>query len=148
MAIALSKEKVQAQHGLMMIYSFLTLFVTNILVLMLVNALFPRDVVLGTYSISYFWALNHSMFKLSVINVFTMPLVTYYEWKKGVVFTPKQWMITYFFIDFVALYAITRFSESLGLGVSSWIVLAGFAFVLDMVQGGAMMLLGKLVKMK
>ena len=148
MAIALSKEKVQAQHGLMMIYSFIALFVTNVLVLMLANALFPQAIVLGTYSISYMWAIYHSMFKLTVVDVFVMPLVTYYEWKKGVTFTPQQWMITYFLVDFVVLYGVTRFSESLGLGVSSWIVLALFAFVLDMVQGIVMMQMGKLIKMK
>jgi len=148
MAITLSKEKVQAQHGLMMIYSFIALFVTNALVLMLANALFPQAIVLGTYSITYIWAIYHSVFKLSVVNVFVMPLVTYYEWKNSTTFTPKQWMITYFFVDFLVLYGVTRFSESLGLGVSSWIVLALFALVLDMVQGLVMMQMGKLIKMK
>ena len=148
MAIALSKEKVQAEHGLMMIYSFITLFLTNATVLMLGNALFPSALVLGTYSISYWWAIYHSMFKLSVINVFVMPLVTYYEWKNKTVFTPKQWMITYFVVDFVVLYGVTRFSESLGLGVSSWFVLVIFALALDMVQGVVMMQLGKLIPMK
>lgn len=147
MAIALSKIKVQAEHGLMMIYSFIALMLTNVVVLMLANYFFPEAVVLGTYSISYWWALHHSMFKLTVINVFVMPLVTYYEWKKGVTFTPKQWMITYFVVNTIALYGITRFAETLGLGVSSWVVVVALAAVLDIVQGMVMMSLGKAIKM-
>jgi hypothetical protein len=148
MAIALSKEKVQAQHGLMMIYSFIALFLTNALVLMFANSFFPQSLVLGTYSISYWWAIYHAMFKLSVVGTFVMPLVTYYEWKNGTIFTPGQWMITYFVVNFVVLWGVTRFSESLGFGVSSVYVLALFALVLDMAQGMVMMQMGKLIKMK
>jgi hypothetical protein len=148
MAIALSKEKVQAQHGLMMLYTFIILFLTNSLVLILAHALSPEHVVLGTYSISYWWAIYHSMFKLTVINVFVMPLVTYYEWKNGVTATPKQWMLTYLIVNFVAIWCITRFSESLGLGVTSWFVVLVLAAVFDMVQGLVMMQVGKLIKMK
>lgn len=147
MAIALSKEKVQAQHGLMMFYSFLALFATNMFVLMIANLLFPAHVVLGTYSISYGWALYHSMFKLTVINVFVMPFVTYYEWKKGVVFTPMQWMTTYFVVNTLALWEITRFADHLGFGVSSFFVVLLLAAALDWVQGMVMMALGKTIKM-
>ena len=147
MSIALSKEKVQAEHGLMMIYSFIALMITNVIVLMIVNALFPKHVVLGTYSISYWWAIYHSMFKLSVISVFVMPLVTFYEWKNKVVFTPKQWMMTYFVVNFLVIWEITRFADNLGFGVSSWGVVLGLAFVFDMIQGMVMMSIGKLIKM-
>lgn len=147
MAIALSKEKVQAQHGLMMIYSFIALMLTNVIVLMVMNAIFPSKVVLGTYSISYWWAIYHSMFKLSVVSVFVMPLITFYEWKNKVIFTPKQWMMTYFVVNFLVIWEITRFADHLGFGVSSWSVVLGLAFVFDMVQGVVMMSIGKLIKM-
>lgn len=143
MAIALSKEKVQAQHGLMMIYTFITLFIVNNLVLHLANMIFPEQIVLGTASISHWWAMYHSMFKLTVIATFVMPLVTVYEWKNGVVFTPKQWMSTYLVVNFAALWCISRFADNLGLGFSSWFVILLFAGVLDMVQGVAMMALGE-----
>lgn len=146
MAIALSKEKVQAMHGLMMLYSFLVIFVVNNLVLHLANMLFPAQVVLGTYSISHWWAMYHSMFKLSVIVTFVMPLITYYEWKNNVTFSPKQWMMAYFVVNFASLYEITRFSENLGLGVSSWVVLLLLAFAFNMAQGISMMKLGDVLK--
>jgi hypothetical protein len=146
MAIALSKEKVQAMHGLNMIYSFITLMVTNVLVLMIANAIAPNQVVLGTYAISYWWAIYHSMFKLSVVSVFVMPLVTLYEWKNKTTFTPKQWMMTYFVVNTVVLWEITRFAENLGLGVSSWVVLLVLAAVFNFVQGMAMLALGKYLK--
>lgn len=142
MVIALSREKVQAQHGLMIICSFITLFLVNNLVLHLANMLFPNQIVLGTASISHWWAMYHSMFKLTVINTFVMLLVTYYEWKKKTVFTPKQWMASYLVVNFVALWCISRFADNLGLGFSAWGVILLFAAVLDLVQGVAMMALG------
>jgi hypothetical protein len=143
MAIALSKEKVQAQHGLMMILTLITLFIVNNLVLHVANMIFPDQIVLGSASVSHWWAMYHSMFKLSVICTMVMPLVTMYEWKNKVVFTPKQWMVTYFVINFGALWIISRFAENFGLGFSSWFVILLFAGVLDMVQGMAMMALGE-----
>ena len=143
MAIALSKEKVQAHHGLMMIYSFITLFVVNNLVLHIANMFFPSQIVLGTASISHWWAMYHSMFKLTVICTFIMPLVSFYEWKNKLTFTSKQWMLTYLVVNFVALWCISRFADNLGLGVSSWFVILLFAGVIDMAQGMAMMALGE-----
>lgn len=143
MAIALSKEKVQAQHGVMMILTLITLFIVNNIVLHIANMIFPDHIVLGTASVSHWWAMYHSMFKLSVICTMVMPLVTMYEWKNKVVFTPKQWMGTYLVVNFVALWVISRFADNLGLGFSSWFVILLFAGVLDMVQGMAMMALGE-----
>lgn len=143
MAIALSKEKVQAQHGVMMILTFVTLYVVNSLVLHLGNMLFPTQIVLGTASISHWWSMYHSMFALTVIDTFVMPLVTLYEWKNKTSFTPKQWMLTYLVVNFVALWVISRYADNLGLGFSSWIVVLLFAGALDLVQGAAMMLLGE-----
>lgn len=147
MAIALSKEKVQAQHGLMMFYSFLALMATNVVVLMLANALFPTHVVLGTLSVPYWWAIHHSMFKLTVISVFVMTFVTYYEWKNSVTFSPKQWMLTYFVVNLVALWGISRFAENMGFGVSSFGVLILLAAAFDWAQGMVMMAIGKAIKM-
>lgn len=147
MAIALSKEKVQATHGLMMLYTFIALFLANSLLLILANYLFPTAVVLGSSSAPYWWAIYHSMLKLTVITVFVMPLVTYYEWKNKTVFTPKQWMLAYLVVNFVALWCISRFADNLGLGFSSWFVIFLFAGVLDMAQGMTMMKLGKMIKM-
>lgn len=146
MAIALSKEKVQAQHGLMIIYSFIALMLTNVVVLMIVNALFPHNVVLGTYSISYWWAICHSMLRLTLIGVFAMLLVTVYEWKNKLVFTSKQWMITYLVVNFLALWCISRFADNLGLGVSSWWIVLFLAIVFDWAQGMVMMALEKRLK--
>ncbi len=147
MAIALSKEKVRSQHGLMMFYSLIALFFTNALVILIANSLFPNDIVLGSLHSPYWWAVHHSMFKLAVIDVFAMVFVTYYEWKKGVVFTPKQWMLTYFAVNLVALWGITRFAEYIGLGVSSIGVLILLAVAFDWVQGMVMMALGKSIKL-
>lgn len=147
MAIALSKEKIQAKTGLTLIYSFLTLFIVNALVLMLANSLFPAQVVLGTHAISYWWAIYHTMFELTVVAVFVMPLVSYYEWKNKVTFTSKQWMLAYFIVNFIVLYEITRFAANLGLGVTSWGVVLALAAVLDLVQGMVMMKLGKMIRL-
>lgn len=146
MAIALSKEKVQAQTGLRLLYSFLTLFLTNVVVIYLANLFFPAQVVLGTYAISLFGSLYHSALILTVIGTFVMPLVAYYEWQNKLTFTPKQWILTYFVVNAIAIWGITRFATHLGLGVSSWVVVVILAAALDWLQGLSMMALGKLLK--
>lgn len=146
MAIALSKEKVQAQHGILSILTFVVLFVVNNIVLHLANMIAPDHVVLGTASISHYWAMYHSMFKLTVACTFLVPLITYYEWYNKTTFSPKQWMLAYLVFNFAVLWVISRFSENLGLGFSSWFVILVFAGVLDMVQGWSMMLLGEKTK--
>jgi hypothetical protein len=83
------------------------------------------------------------MLKLTVICTAAMLLVTIYEWKNKVVFTPKQWMATYLVVNFAALWCISRYANNLGLGFSSWFVILLFAGALDMVQGMAMMALGE-----
>jgi hypothetical protein len=143
MSIALSKEKVQAQHSIMVIYSFITLFFVNGLVLYLANMLFPNSIVLGTASIAMIWAVYYSTLNLTLISILVMLLVTIYEWKNKIVFTTKQWISTYLVVNFVALWVISRFAENIGLGFSSWFVILLFAGVLDMVQGVAMMALGE-----
>ena len=143
MSIALSKEKVQAQHGLMLIFSFIVLFTVNNLVLHLVNLFFPASIVLGTSTISHWWAMCHSMLRLTLIGTAVIPLVTYYEWKKKMTLTPRQWMLTYLVVNFVVLWCISRFADNLGLGFSSWLVILLFAGTLDLAQGFAMIALGK-----
>jgi hypothetical protein len=59
MAIALSKEKVQAHQAIMVLASFVTLFVVNAVLLYLANMLFPNSIVLGTASITAWWAIYH-----------------------------------------------------------------------------------------
>lgn len=148
MAIALSKEKIQAFTGLNLIISFVTLMIVNSLVILLANALMPGQVVLGTYSIPFWWAIYHSMLKLSLAGTFVIPFVALYEWKKRTVFTSKQWMITYLIVNIVAVYGVTRFATQLGLGVSAWWVVLVLAVVLDVVQGMGMMAVGKYVTAK
>jgi len=143
MSIALSKEKVQAYQGINFLFTFFIMFVVNIVVLMLANLVAPNHVVLGTYSITPWWATYHSMFKLSVITTMFMPLVTYYEWKFKIVFSPKQWLMTYFVVNLVVIWEITRFAENLGFGVSSFLVVVILAGIFNLVQGFAMMYSGK-----
>lgn len=143
MSIALSKEKVQAFNGINLLFTFFILMVVNVVVLMLANLLAPDHVVLGTYSITPWWATYHSMFKLTVVATLFMPLVTYFEWKYKTTFSPKQWLMTYFVVNLVMIWEITRFAENIGFGVSSFLVVVILAAVFNLAQGSAMMFSGK-----
>ena len=140
-----SKIEIQAKTGVNLIISFLTLFVVNSLIIMLANYFFPTKVVLGTFSISYWWAIYHSMLKFTLLTTFVMPFVALYEWKMKTTFTSMQWMGLYLVVNVAGLWAITRFAENLGLGVSAWWIVLVVAAVLDMVQGMAMMAAGKYI---
>lgn len=143
MSIALSKEKVQAFQGINFILTFVIMMIVNVVVLLLANLVAPNHVVLGTYSITPWWATYHSMFKLSVVTTLFMPLVTFYEWKYKTIFSPKQWLMTYFVVNLVMIWEITRFAQNLGFGVSSFLVVVILAAVFNFAQGMAMMFSGK-----
>lgn len=146
MAIALSKEKVQAQTGLTLIYSYLTLFVVNALVIFLANKLFPLSVVLGTFALSPLWALYLAVVELTIVGTMVIPLVYYHEWKRGKVYSPKEWMLAYFVVNTVTIWGIARFADKVGFGISAWYVAILLGVALDWAQGMGMMLLGKLNK--
>ena len=52
-------------------------------------------------------------------------------------------MIGYLVINFVGLWSVARGADVLGLGISSWMIVLVIAVVLDFIQGGVMMGLGK-----
>ena len=141
---SMSKEEIQAKTGLTLIYSFLVLFATSVLVILLANYLFPTSVVLGTHTLSFWWAVHHSMFKLAVICTFVIPLVYYHEWKRGHMYSPKEWMLLYFVVNTLVIYGITRFASVLGLGIAHWWIALLLGAALDWAQGMGMMALSKI----
>lgn len=141
--LLMSKIEIQAKTGVNLIISFLILFVVNALIIILANRFFPNQVVLGTYSISYWWAIYHSMLKFTLLTTAVMPFVALYEWKKNTTFTNMQWMGLYLVVNVAGLWLVTRFANNLGFGVSAWWVVLVLAVVLDWVQGMAMMAAGK-----
>lgn len=142
--LVLNERELQAKQGVMIVLSYLVLFATTSLVLYLANLLFPTQVVLGTFALSPFWALILSSGKLSLIGLLIMLLVPYKEWKLKKDFTPQDWMKLYFLVNTLSIYLVTRFAEIYGFGVSSWVVVVVLSVALDIVQGIAMMQLGKI----
>lgn len=123
------------------------MFITNAVVIVLAQMLFPQAIVLGTHALSYWWAVGMSMSKLAILDAVVMPFVSMYEKKRRKIFSPKEWMALYFVVDLVGIWGISRFSEQFGLGISSWMVAVVLAVVLDFVQGVVMMAYGKMMKM-
>lgn len=133
-----------SDQGLMLVVSYFTLLVVNSLVLMIANFLFPGFVVLGTRSLSTFWAILLSMGVLALINTFAIPFVHLYEEQRKKIFTTSEWMISYFALNFVGIWFVTRAANQLGMGITSWVVALVLALVFDFVQGMAMMQLEKM----
>lgn len=135
-----TKEKCQCPNtGLKLVYSYFVFLIINGLVLWLANILFPAKIVLGTWSISKFWAIVHSMGILALIEVFAIPLVREFEIKKKKTFSIKERMIAYLLINTLGIWLIARGAEQFGMGISSWIVAVILALVLSLLQGAVMM---------
>ncbi len=129
--------------GMRLVNTFFVLFAVNSLVIFLANALFPQWIVLGTATFTQTWAIIHSMGLLALVDTFAIPFVREFETGWGEMLSSKGWMVVYFLVNFVGVWAITRFSEQFGLGVTSWMVVVGLALVFDFLQGAAMMWLSK-----
>ena len=142
----MAKAKLNENTGIMMPISFLVSFLASGLVVYLANMYFPKNVVLGTMSITPIWAIAHSIGSLAIIVTFAVPFIREYENYSKRMFKDKDWFFVYFFINFVGIWLVTRFAEQLGFGVSSIWVVAALAAVLDVAQGIAMMTLEKFRK--
>lgn len=129
---------------MILVITYFILFTVNSLVIYLANLWFPQNVVLGTQSLSPTWALFLSMGVLSLINTFAIPFMNQYEKSRQQPLTPKDWMAAYFGINFIGLWLVTRAAEQLGLGITSWLVAAILAVILDVFQGIAMIRVEKL----
>lgn len=130
--------------GIILVITYSILFTINSLVIYLANLWFPHHVVLGTQSLSPIWALFLSMGFLSLINTFAIPFMNQYEKSRKQPLTPKDWITAYFVLNFIGLWLVTRAAEQLGLGITSWLVAAILAVILDVFQGIAMIQVEKL----
>lgn len=141
----MAKQMAKFEHnpGMMLVISYLTLLVTNVVVLYLAHMWFPKYLVLGTLSLTATWALWLSMGKLALINTLAIPFFSEWEHRRGKILSSMEWMLWYFVVDFVGLWLVTRYARIFGLGVTSWVVVAVLALVLDFVQGMVMMKLEK-----
>ncbi len=132
--------------GMTLVISTLVLFVTNAVVLYAAQMLFPKMIVLGTHSLTYWWALGMSMSVLSILGAIVMPFVSKFEEQRQKMFSPVEWSVLYLIVNLIGLWVIARFSEQFGLGVKSWMVVVGLAVVMDVAQGLTMMAYGKMQK--
>lgn len=123
--------------------TFFVSLLLNSLVILVANALFPAQVVLGNANSNLWWSVFHSMVMLSLVGTLAIPL---FEWKQkmlGRVLTTKEWMMGYLAINFVGVWVITRFSEQFGLGISGWWVGLLLAVAFNFVQGVGMKMVYK-----
>jgi hypothetical protein len=139
-------SKLPEVSGMTVVVTTAIIFAVNAITVYLAQMFFPKNIVLGTHSLSYFWALYMSMGKLALLTSFILPFVSKYEIMRNKIFSPAEWMSLYFVVNFVGIWVITRFSEQFGLGVTSWVVVAALAVVLDVAQGMAMMAYGSMLK--
>ncbi len=126
-------------HGMTYVFVYATLFFVNALVLYFAHLWFPTQVVMGTVSLSQLWATILVSSKLALIGILTMPFFTAWEIKRKEILTPLHWLAGYLLINVTSIWLLSRFSEVYGLGITSWVVALSLGFVLNLVQGFAMM---------
>lgn len=137
------KKLMERNPGMMNVLSFVVVSLVNIVVIYIANMFFPLNVVLGTMSLSSMWALLLSSWMIALITVLAMPFVYEVGHIKKRDLTPIEMLLLYLAINVVGLWLLTRKSEIFGLGVSSFGVVFALAFVLNFVQGIAMMAIDK-----
>lgn len=118
----------------MMVCNFFILLIVNSLIIWLANMFFPKNIALGTWSITKFQAIVQSMGILALIDVFSIPFIKEYEIKRNKKMSPKNWMIAYFLINTAGIWLIARLAGYIGMGISSWLVAVILGLILDSVQ--------------
>ena len=133
----------QDNSGMMTVISFVVLAVVNYIVIRLAQAWFPHSIVMGTVDMSAHWAGIMFGSALSLLTVFFLPFVTWWEQRMKRTLMTNEMMAVFLGFNFMAIWLITRRSEIFGVGVTSWLVVLGLAVVLDLLQGAVMMWLEK-----
>lgn len=123
-----------------LVVMFVLFMIAHSVVIYLANLLFPNAVVLGTSRLTPGLALLNSMVVFTIIAVGMVPILEYLAKLRNMRIMDMHWMVLYFLINFVGLWLVARAAETLGLGLSSWRVVAILAIVLDAVQGLAVKL--------
>lgn len=141
--MAKKTQRFAKNPGMLLLVTFIVLYIVNSLTLSVAASIFPEQIVLGTMTLSRTWAILLSMGEFSIIATFAVPLIREWELRRGKMLKDMDWMILYFFLNAGVLWVISRFAEQFGLGVASWLVVVALALVFDIVQGLAMMLLEK-----
>lgn len=141
-------KKVHEETGILMPITFISIFGVSSAVVYAASLLFPTEVVLGTYSISTVWALIHSMSLLALLHTLMVPVIREYENSQGRMFTDRDWLVTYFVLNFAGLWVLSRFADELGLGLNSWLVALMLAVIVNIGQAGVMLLVSKYLPKK
>ncbi len=114
---------------------FLSSWLVGIVVLGVANLIAPRALVLGTLSISPFWALLVSSGVLSFLGVAFAPVIELVSAKENLKLEMVHWTVLYFVINTLLIWLLARLSEILGMGISSWMVAVILGLILDFLQG-------------
>lgn len=127
---------------LQMVIAFGLTWVVSALAVGLANTWFPENVVLGTATLSRWAALLLSSGVLAWLMAMSIAIFTQIEVNQQRVLKPQEWAVGYFVLNLVAVWVIGRLANELGLGVSSWLVVAILALVLDVAQAFTMLTYG------
>ncbi len=133
-----SVTKKESQE-MLFISSFGVIFFVNLVVIYLAHQWFPSFLVLGTMSLSSYWALFLVSSFIAMAATLALPLFHEWEAQRKSQLSTTEWMAGYFILNFVTVWLLTRVAEVFGMGVSSIVVVGVLALVLDFVQGMAMM---------
>ena len=120
---------------------FVYFMVIDSIILYGAHLLFPNQVVLGTYQISPLLAVIQSMLFFSLFAVVSTPVIELVAHYLKLKLTDLHWIILTFLIDFVGLWLVARLANMLGLGISSWVIVAVLAVCFDLGQGLAIRML-------
>lgn len=128
------------------LWAYVVVTVVSAVVIYVANMFMPEQVVLGTMSLSPWWALALSAGKLGLIATAASILLAEWDNRRRKMMTPMQQMLAYFVVNVAGLWFISRFAEVYGLGLGSWVVVVVLAAIVDFVQGFAVMSSMKMMK--
>lgn len=109
-----------------------------IITVFLANVFLPKQVVLGNNIFSPGAALIYSAITYGLLSVGAVPVVEWLSEKKETRLTENKWMLVWLVVNFFAFWIVARFAELLGMGISSWRVVAVLALIMDVLQASIM----------
>jgi len=78
------------------------------------------------------------MITYGLLSIGAVPVVEWLSEKRESRLTENKWMLVWFVVNFFSFWIVARFAELLGMGVSSWRMVAVLALIMDVLQASVM----------
>ena len=131
---ALSAKRIPFLTARQLLLIFAVVDAASTYLFFLANKKYPYHIVLGNHVMGEMWSLFLSVGLISLLSLGLAPMIEWVAEHVKFKLNNRDWVVLYFFINFAAIWLVSRYAEWVGLGIDSWPVVAVLSLALVAIQ--------------